>query len=246
MPPPVTAPRSGSSTPIDAGPAIDATDGPAERRPPDVEVAQETKAKAVQKPPPPRPGTPEAIVVAAQRRANDPKLGATFLKSSAFKSSNPSITGNYKDRDKCNMFAGDVLYEAGFRPPTHKLEGGGTHYRGAESWPKLSKHFDVITDKDAIRPGDVFAMNHLDVAGDGGGHLEIVTSVARDKAGRVTGFESIGAHEDRAPLVTREMHDLFLQNATKKGNHWEVPGEHIFLLRPKPSQATPPPGAIRG
>lgn len=132
-----------------------------------------------------------------------------------------------KNNNKCNQFVGDALTQAGLKMPTFKMENGSEHYVNAERLPNYKNHFDRVTDKADIKPGDVFVLDYPST-GESTAHTEVITSYDKD-----TGtLMSAGAHSDGA--YEKDQSSL-LNGATfnKDGGYWESGGNKFYVLRPK-------------
>jgi hypothetical protein len=183
---------------------------------------------------------PGARVLASARRLGDGDLDrdsscdpTRFARPAAYRSLDPGITGNYRDLPKCNVFAGDVLYAAGYAAPTHPLPGGGRHYDEAERWPRDTRLFDKVT-ADQVRPGDLLVVDYHHRHGPGGAHLEVVTRV-EEGGQRIT---TMGARA--AGLAEDQSFGRRLTRGNPAGDHvvFHAPGDlgdcDIYVLRPKP------------
>lgn len=158
----------------------------------------------------------------------------------------------------CNIFVGDVLYRAGFVPPSH--HGGGTngegpweHYVGAEKWWQ-SPHLTRVS-REEMRPGDILVIDNRRSAGSGGGHLEIVTEIEHDEGGSPTRVVSMGARWANNGIVEDEERASMLLEAVKKDDgkrglryHFEseIDDRELFILRPRPTRAMLLSSTIRG
>ncbi|MGI5863436.1 MAG: hypothetical protein ACOX6T_15470 [Myxococcales bacterium] len=147
--------------------------------------------------------TGEDVAEAALERIE--RFGQNYGVEGAWKSCNPGIPGNsrpddrslgVKGRWRCNLFAMDVLYQAGFQPATYSGDGKGW-YPVAVDLPKYSKGANRIFDnlgevklerldydakkaalEDILRraqPGDLIIVNHVGPDAADGGHCRVVT-----------------------------------------------------------------------
>jgi hypothetical protein len=191
------------------------------------------------------PASGERVLAEAFAMGASADVVASFARSASYDSVNPAIIGDYRDRPKGNVFAGDVLWNAGFEVPTYDIAGAGgcivgQHYKEAERWPKESAYFDEVTKLDDIRPGDVLVVDYKERHGaSGGAHVEIITRADRDGDGlhlASMGARSRGLRED-------ELHAGKLERATPCADHWDFPGDgkalaaHLYVLRPKRQRA---------
>jgi hypothetical protein len=171
-------------------------------------------------------------LVASARRLADGDRGRGCLgREGAYRSVNPRISGQYAGSPKCNVFAGDVLFAAGYEAPTYRLPGGGGHYKEAERWPRETSLFDKITDLGEVRRGDLLVVDDLARRGPGGAHLELITDVAIARGEIVTiGARTAGVAEDGR-------YGRRLLQAQPAGDHFAVRGRascDIYVLRPRP------------
>ncbi len=188
--------------------------------------------------------TGEEIAEAALERID--RLGQSYGVEGSWKSCNPGIPGNSRPDDrslgakgrwKCNLFAMDVLYQAGFQPATYSGDGKGW-YPVAVDLPKYAKgakrFFDNLGEvklegldydakkaaiEDIMRraePGDLIIVNHQgpDVAD--GGHCRVVTENNFETDGTVDCAQA--SHD--AAKVKQESVSSFMGE------------EIVYLLRP--------------
>ena len=137
-----------------------------------------------------------------------------------------SRPGWLKENNKCNIFVGEALTQAGIRMPTFTMSNGTEHYKNAERLPFDTKHFDRVTDFKDVKPGDVFVYDYPSV-GESTAHTEVITS--SDGKG---GLTASGAHSDGA--YDRDVSHLWdgakydsMERCWTKSN-----GDKIYLLRP--------------
>ncbi|HVU49647.1 MAG TPA: hypothetical protein VHL80_03110 [Polyangia bacterium] len=147
--------------------------------------------------------------------------------------SSPSYAG--KGAWKCNVFVGESFERTGLPFPLNAQ----SHYATANTLPSQSRFFQPVGTLDDVRPGDLLSIQR----GTTSGHVEVVTDVVRDPAGRVVSIASAGAHEDgsregvatAAPLVAAAAGDARASRVT-------IGDETFRLLRPM----APPAGANEG
>jgi hypothetical protein len=175
------------------------------------------------------------------------RFGKSYGVDQAWKSPNPNIPGNKhpdvtefsatKGRWKCNCFAMDCLYQAGFVPATYAGNGKGD-YSVAVDMHNFAKGpnrvFDSLGEvnlnaldddkKNAAvaeilkkaQPGDLIIVRHQGDGGSDGGHCRVVVGNNFDKDGTVACAQ---ASQDQA-LVRNEDVGRFTSDAV------------IYLLRP--------------
>lgn len=185
------------------------------------------------------------ILAEAYTLASSGDVSSKLAKASSYDSVNPAVVGSFTGHPKCNVFAGDVLWSAGFEVPSYELRGHGkhegktigVHYKEAERWPKETAFFDKVTDLADVRPGDVLIVDYKHRQGSGGGaHVEIITSVDHDAAAGPR-FTSMGART--GGLVENDFHASKLRDAKPAGDHFAFAGGNklspadIYVLRPK-------------
>lgn len=131
-----------------------------------------------------------------------------------------------KDNNKCNIFVGEALTQAGIKMPTFRMQDGTEHYKNAERLPFDTKHFDRVTDFKDVKPGDVFVYDYPS-RGESTAHTEVITS--SDGKG---GLTASGAHGDGA--YDRDVSQLWDGAAYNSSERcWTKPnGDKIYLLRP--------------
>lgn len=177
---------------------------------------------------------PAAITDAAIQIANE--RPADYAKDSAPRSLNPDLSGNkmpmqtrlgwLAGRWKCNQFVGDAMYEAGYRMPTLRMPDGSLHYMNAERLPAQKSHFDLITDRKAVRPGDLLVIDYHRGSGEDGAHVEIVGASGAKPGDLIT----VGAGKDGASLRERSG---ILSSASASGTFWANDSARVYILRPK-------------
>lgn len=187
-----------------------------------------------------RPATAERILAEAYTMHSSADVSAAFAVSASYSSVNPCITGRCVNQPKCNVFAGDVLWSAGFEVPTYDMTTRdsrgrvGQHYKEAERWPKESAFFDKVTQLDDVRPGDLLIVDYAGRQGSGGGaHVEVITQVQGPGDVRFTsiGARGMGLREDG-------FHARKLLAAEQQGDHWSLAGDgkqlaaDLYVLRP--------------
>jgi hypothetical protein len=137
-----------------------------------------------------------------------------------------SRPGWLKNNNKCNIFVGNALTQAGVKMPTFTMSNGTEHYKNAERLPFDTKHFDRVTNFKDVKPGDVFVYDYPE-RGESTAHTEVITS--SDGKG---GLRSSGAHSDGA--YDRDASSLW--DGAKYDSEqrcWVKPdGDKIYLLRP--------------
>lgn len=144
------------------------------------------------------------------------KYGANYGVGGAWKSPNPNMPGNRRPdvteytamqgKWKCNLFANDCLYQAGFMPATYSRDGKGW-YPIAVDLVKLSsgpnRVFDALgnlslnpmtpeqkrSEVEALlkraQPGDLLIVNHQGPDQADGGHCRVIVSNDMDQDGTV-------------------------------------------------------------
>ena len=132
---------------------------------------------------------------------------------------------------KCNVFVGEAFHRAGLPFP---LSSAG-HYATANSLANRPDSFQRLANLNDVRPGDLVSINRR---GDSG-HVEIVTDVVRDAAGKVRTITSLAAHEDGLGEGTTTAASL-VDAASKAGGQIgakgvTIDGETFHVLRPKAS-----------
>lgn len=130
------------------------------------------------------------ILGAAERRAA--QFGASYATDAHARSPNPTFPaiGTPAGSWKCNMFAGDVVYDAGFVPPQY--ESGW--YALSQSWPSFTHLFQEVP-RDEARPGDILIIDRgATNDAEGGGHALVLTSgIAADGSYGCIAVKSDGA-----------------------------------------------------
>ena len=114
------------------------------------------------------------------------KQSNSYAKSSSPTSINPVISGNknpgiskltwLSNRNKCNIFIGEVLTKANFAMPMYKMADGSHHYVNAENLIKYRSYFKVIENKKDVKPGDIMIIDYKFANSENGAHAEIVIS----------------------------------------------------------------------
>lgn len=176
--------------------------------------------------PPARSRTLGDIADAARNRAK--QLGSSYAFAAVPTSPYPLLTGNrepnssgigwLKNRNKCNQFAGDVLYSSGFVMPTFTMQDGSRHFVNAEALPSRAHYFQRVSGLSAAQPGDLIVFDRYARSGENGAHVEVVTYVDQSKL-YLTGARKDGASE--------RDHSYLLNSGYRN------PAEQIFVLRPK-------------
>jgi hypothetical protein len=171
--------------------------------------------------------SPAAILAAAEHRSR--AYGETYATSAAAVSPNPSFPDNARPDAtpltctqgywKCNMFAGDVVYEAGFRPP----QDADGWYHLSQDWHLDTSLLDVVALSDA-RPGDLLTIDRgASQNAEGGGHALVLATPVGDDGG----YEAISVHSDGAYRSARNVNDD-AAGTDDRGQPWRV-----FALRPR-------------
>ncbi len=123
----------------------------------------------------------QAILESAQTLAR--RSGKNYATAAALVSPNPAIPGNThpnhteidstRDKWKCNMFIGDVLFRAGFQAPSYP----SGWYALSQEWPNSRDLYEKVSVKDA-RPGDLLIIDRGRFTDDveGGGHGIVLAS----------------------------------------------------------------------
>jgi hypothetical protein len=151
----------------------------------------------------------ELIVANARRFARTPEERARFGRSVYLRSVNPAIAPAVRGQPKAAVFAGDVLYAAGFVAPV--TDG---FYPPAPEWPRWPL-FQPVGARWA-RPGDLLVV---------GAHIEVITEVS-GAAGLVV---SLGARLEG--LVEDDVHGRMLARARRHGEQFIHAGQLIYVLR---------------
>jgi hypothetical protein len=178
----------------------------------------------------------ERILSDARVMQASPETSQSLAKASAYRSTNPAITGTYEGRPKCNLFVGDVLAKSGFQVPTYDLTRDGKvvgkHYKEVEAWPRETAYFDKVSDLSQVKPGDVLVIDWPRHGSGGGAHVEIITNV-RAKDGMPVAIETVGART--AGLVEDDKYGAKLLAARDRGDHFETSAgaTSFYILRPK-------------
>ena len=187
--------------------------------------------------PPPRAPLADDVARVAREKLRDPDVRASFAFDSDYVSTNFAIDGTYTNFNKCNLFAGDTLHEAGFNPPTHVTTDGRIHYKKAEDWPRDLQRFSRVADLPDVRPGDLLVVDRPGT-GSSTAHVEVVSDVVRGADGRPARISSIGAHDDGLNEGSRYGDDLI--NSTDIGSRFvsnpSLPSSQqtfIYVLRPR-------------
>jgi hypothetical protein len=183
------------------------------------------------------------IVAIALARSKD-QIGQSYSgPSKSILSPNPKYKGANPAPDvkaiptdpvnKCNIYVGDVLYQAGTKYASVTLANGGEKYSLANHFP-ASNAFTKIGRGDEIIPGDVIVRTL-----DGIVHVEFVSDVREGRA-RIAG--AIGAHWDGvgpSPLNVDAYNRALSRgkyHARERSFTWFEPdgsrGE-LYVLRPK-------------
>jgi hypothetical protein len=184
----------------------------------------------------------DPIVVSARELYDDPATRAALADGATYRSLNPAISLAPPGYAKSTLFAGDVLFLAGFAVPTYEVRGwdGSTcrEYRDAGRWPREGAHFAEIVDLWQVRPGDI-----LIIVPEGGvTHAEVITDVAFTAAGlvmltmgaRAGGLEEDGSYGDA--LCSARLEDArFLQRSVAGQTEARL---HVLRAR-KPLGAEP-------
>ncbi len=156
----------------------------------------------------------QAIVDAALDRIA--KFGANYGVAGAWKCPNPNMPGNRRPdvteysamqgKWKCNLFANDCLYQAGFMPATYSRDGKGWYpiavdlvtlasgpNRVFDAQGNLSlnsmtpeqKRSEVEALLKRAQPGDLLIVNHQGPDQADGGHCRVIVANDMDKDGTV-------------------------------------------------------------
>jgi hypothetical protein len=225
-----------------SGPVVDPRTG----RP--VLLAAEGRIPGILAPPGRKPTLAEIdlgqrIVTVARARAEG-EIGASYRGiSKALLTPNPNYKGANPHPDKtpvrtlegnkCNIYLGDVLYQAGAQVPAVPQKGGGEKYDYPENFGK-SRAFTVLARGDEIIPGDIVVRTL-----DGSVHTEVINAVS---IGGVRIVGAIGAHWEGvgpSPLNVRAYNRGLAggYDFKKRTYHWKEPdgsvGE-LLLLRARP------------
>lgn len=160
--------------------------------------------------------------------------GAEYAFGTAPTSPYPNLSGNtlpgqtrvawLASQNKCNQFVGDVLTDAGMQMPTFLMADGSEHYANAEALPRFGRHFDRVTSKAALQPGDVIVIDHPAI-GESTAHAEIVVATTPELM--TVGAHSGGASESDFGFPAE-------RRFVRSGRYWEMSdGDRIYVLRPK-------------
>ncbi|NDC37057.1 MAG: hypothetical protein EBZ48_03285 [Proteobacteria bacterium] len=182
-------------------------------------------------------GTPlerlETVAITASRLVSE--RAADYAKDAAPRSPNPQLSSNkvplhtrlswLAGRSKCNQFVGDVLYESGFRMPTLRMPDGSKHYMNAERLPSQRDHFQIVKNRDDVRPGDVLVIDYNGRNGENGAHTEIIGALGPKGGDLVT----VGAHAEGAEVKDR--HGI-LNTESNGGTFWKNASARVYVLRP--------------
>jgi hypothetical protein len=182
----------------------------------------------------------EKLAKAAQQMVAEDRTGplSQWSFDGAARCTNPELTKpSYATNEtwKCNVFVGETFHRAGVPFPVND-QG---RYVSANGLPSQAKFFQQLAKLDDVRPGDVLSIHRT---GDSG-HVEIVTDVTRDGAGKVVSIASVGAHEDGSHEGSSTAAPLVASAATDgRAGQVTVANETFRLLRP---MAPPANGGAR-
>jgi len=167
------------------------------------------------------------------------KYGANYGVAGAWKCPNPNMPGNRRPdvteysamqgKWKCNLFANDCLYQAGFMPATYTRDGKGwypiaTDLVGFSTGPnrvfdnlgalKLNsmtaeqKQAEVTALLKQAQPGDLIIVNHQGPDQADGGHCRVVVGNNFEKDGTVAcaqaSFDAAGVKDEGVSRFTGE------------------------------------------
>ena len=161
-----------------------------------------------------KPATQSIADAALDRIA---KFGKDYGVGGAWKTPNPGIPGNkhpdetaytaLQGRWKCNCFAMDCLYQAGFLPPTYSKDGKGWYPVAVDlhnfasgpnrffdqkgelklnSMSEEQKQARITELMKQAQPGDLIIVKHQGPVQADGGHCRVVTANNFDKDGTVS------------------------------------------------------------
>jgi hypothetical protein len=151
----------------------------------------------------------ERIVANARRFARTPDERVRFARGVRLFSVNPAIAPEEPGQPKSVLFAGDVLYAAGFAAPVE-----GVRYAAAARWP-MSGLFQPIGPAWA-RPGDLLVV---------GSEIEVITGVS----GQAPRFTTLGARSDG--LVEDDAYGRGLARARRHGDGFLLGRLSLHVLR---------------
>lgn len=169
----------------------------------------------------------------------------SYAFNAAPSSPNPALTGNtlpgvtrlgwLKNRNKCNQFAGDVLYAAGFELPTYRMPDGSRHYVNAEALPRFPDYLRQRHSLADVEPGDLLVLDYPGT-GENTAHVEIVSAISVETPHAL--LRTMGAHPRGAE--ERDRSSMLQSFAARVNGTGSVPQGIWFLqpIRPLPPLAS--------